>query len=344
VRRLVKFVLALFLLAVAGGFAAYRWSMTYLESPVAITSPLVFTVARGAPLNAVGRELHARGAMPHPRIWVLYARARGVAGRIHAGEYQILPGATPVTILRQLVDGAVMLRQITVVEGATFHQFLDLMRHHPSIHHTLADVSDEEIMRRLGKPGVHPEGQFFPDTYRFAAGTDDLEILRQAHAQLEKHLAAAWAQRSTHLPFSTPYEALILASMVEKETGLPSERSRIAGVFVRRLRSGMRLQSDPTVIYGMGEAYAGNIRRRDLRGDTAYNTYTRAGLPPTPIALPSEGALQAATRPDDRGAIYFVATGEPDGSHFFSATLAEHNAAVRRFLARTRQRAAPGTQ
>jgi UPF0755 protein len=193
-------------------------------------------------------------------------------------------------------------------------------------------------MASIGASGVHPEGQFFPDTYRFAAGTTDLEILKQAHDEMRRRLAAAWAARAAKVPLASDYEALILASIVEKESALPIERARIAGVFVRRLRLGMRLQSDPTVIYGLGETYDGNIRRRDLTADTAYNTYTRAGLPPTPIALPGEGALRATVRPDDSGALYFVATGEPDGSHYFSATLAEHNAAVRRFLARARAR------
>ena len=192
------------------------------------------------------------------------------------------------------------------------------------------------LLERVGSPGVHPEGQFFPDTYRFASGTADLEILRQAHAQMKRRLEAAWRERDPQLPLASDYEALILASIVEKESALAVERARIAGVFVRRLRKGMRLQTDPTVIYGLGETYDGNIRSRDLRADTPYNTYTRAGLPPTPIAMPGEGALRAAVQPDDRGALYFVATGEPDGSHYFSATLEEHNAAVRRFLARMR--------
>jgi UPF0755 protein len=187
---------------------------------------------------------------------------------------------------------------------------------------------------------LHPEGQFFPDTYRFAGGTPDVELLRMAHEAMRSRLQTAWDARAEGLPIETAYEALILASIVEKETGLASERALIAGVFVRRLRTGMRLQSDPTVIYGIGAAYDGNIRRRDLQADSPYNTYTRRGLPPTPIAMAGEGALRAATQPDDSGALFFVATGEPDGSHYFSRTLAEHNAAVKRFLARLRSRAA----
>lgn len=193
-------------------------------------------------------------------------------------------------------------------------------------------------MAALGAPGVHPEGQFFPDTYWFPRGTSDLEILRIARERMQRELQAAWDARDPDLPLATPYEALILASIIEKETALEAERPIVAGVFVERLRRGMRLQTDPTVIYGMLDRYDGNIRKADLLRDTPYNTYTRAGLPPTPIAMPGLGSLRAATRPQVTGALFFVATGEPDGSHYFSKTLAEHEAAVQRYLRKLRER------
>lgn len=327
--------------AVLAGLAAWLtslWIDRYMAAPLPITAPMTFVVQKGSTLSAVARDLEARGVLTHARVWKWRAQRRGLAASIHAGEYQLDSGMTPEGLLRKLVKGEVILREITIVEGSTFRDLLRTLAAHPSITHTLANADGAAIMAKLGAPGVHPEGQFFPDTYRFAAGSTDLDILVQAHGELRRRLAAAWQARDPKLPFASEYAALILASIVEKESALPAERARIAGVFARRLKKGMRLQSDPTVIYGLGEAYGGDIRRRDLHADTAYNTYTRAGLPPTPIALPGEGALRAAAQPDDTGALYFVATGEPDGSHYFSATLSEHNAAVRRFLARMRAR------
>jgi UPF0755 protein len=309
-----------------------------------LTAPLVFVVEPGTPLSAVARALEARGAIEHPRVWTAHARAHGLAKRIRAGEYQIEPGATPASVLEKLVKGDVILRELTIVEGWTFRDLMRALDDHAALEHSLRGASDADVMERLGSPGVHPEGQFFPDTYRFSGGPRDLEVLRMAHEAMRSQLEAAWAARVEGLPLETPYEALTLASIVEKETGLASERPLIAGVFVRRLRTGMRLQSDPTVIYGIGAAYDGNIRRRDLQGDSPYNTYTRRGLPPTPIAMPGEGALRAVTQPNDSGALFFVATGDPDGSHYFSKTLAEHNAAVKRFLARLRSRSATAAQ
>ncbi len=297
---------------------------------------LAFEVPAGASLNQVAHDLAGRGAMEHPRPWVWYARFKGQARNIQAGEYEIQPGATPLSVLERMVRGEVILRAVTLVEGTTYRRLLDTLAAQPRLRQTLQALTDEALMTQLGADGVAPEGQFFPDTYHFAAGTADIEILRRAHDEMQRRLEAAWTDRAAGLPLETPYEALILASIVEKETGLASERAKIAGVFIRRLRMGMRLQSDPTVIYGLGMDYDGDIRTRDLRGDTPFNTYTRGGLPPTPIALPGEGALRAVTRPDDTGALYFVATGEPDGSHSFSKTLEEHNAAVRRYLQRTR--------
>jgi UPF0755 protein len=215
------------------------------------------------------------------------------------------------------------------VEGWTFRQLLSALRRHEAVRDTLDGLSDEAIMARLGYPGKHPEGRFLPETYQFPRGTSDLEFLRRAYDGMQRALAAAWQGRAEDLPLDSPHEALVLASIVEKETGLASERARIAGVFVRRLRRGMRLQTDPTVIYGLGEAFDGNLRRRDLAADTPYNTYTRAGLPPTPICLPGKAAIEAVMHPAHGTSLYFVARG--DGSHQFSDTLEAHNRAVQKY-------------
>jgi UPF0755 protein len=335
-RRIFLVLLIALLVAAAGAAGAAWWTDRYVHTALPLQESLTFEVPSGGNLRTVSRELAARGVLEHPALWVWYARFKGRAHSIHAGEYQIDPGVTPAGVLERLVRGEVILRAVTFVEGSTYRDMLATLAAEPRLRQTVQDLTDEALMEQLGSPGVAPEGQFFPDTYRFAAGTADLEILRRAHDEMRRRLGQAWAGRAPDLPLETPHEALILASIVEKETALASERPRIAGVFVRRLRVGMRLQSDPTVIYGLGVAYDGDIRTRDLRGDTPFNTYTRNGLPPTPIALPGGESLQAVVRPLDSGALYFVATGEPDGSHYFSATLEEHNAAVRRYLERTR--------
>jgi UPF0755 protein len=277
------------------------------------------------------------GVLRHPRLTELYLRLTGRHFNIKAGEYEIPPAASPAQIVTLLAEGRVVLEQLTVVEGSTFADFRHALEAHPKVHSTLRGLSDAQVMAALGHAGAAPEGEFFPDTYRFAAGTSDVEILKLSYDRMQQLLDAAWAQRLPDLPLHTAYEALTLASIVEKETGLPAERPRIAGVFEARLRKGMRLQSDPTVIYGLGSQYDGMIHTRDLTTDTVYNTYTRLGLPPTPIALPGEAAILAATRPEESGALYFVATG--DGGHHFSATLEEHNAAVQHYLQRLREQA-----
>jgi UPF0755 protein len=261
----------------------------------------------------------------------------GADARIKAGEYAIAPGTTPRGLLALFESGAVVQHSVTIVEGWTFRDLRRALEKQPHLDNTLAGQDDAAVMAALGENGTHPEGLFFPDTYLFGKGTTDLEILRQARGRMRRELDAAWGARADGLPIGTPYEALILASIVEKETALAPERPRIAGVFTARLRIGMRLQTDPTVIYGMGARFDGNLRKRDLEADSPYNTYTRGGLPPTPIALPGAGSLQAAVRPDARGDLFFVATGEPDGSHAFSRTLAEHERAVARYLKRYRQ-------
>jgi UPF0755 protein len=281
-------------------------------------------------------ELAKQGALRQPRAVELYLRiARHISGhqpRIQVGMYEIPAGASPAQILDLFDQGRVVLEQLTIIEGSRFADVRHLLDNHAAVTHTLHGKSDEEVMTALGHAGEFPEGRFFPDTYRFAAKTPDVEILGMAYTALLKVLDEAWLQRNPDLPFQTPYEALTLASIVEKETGLPSERPRISGVFVTRLRKGMRLQTDPTVIYGLGASYDGDIHSRDLATDTPYNTYTRAGLPPTPIALPGRESILASVHPQENGEIYFVATGTGDGGHHFSKTLEEHNAAVKSYL------------
>lgn len=303
---------------------------SFLNTPLqGLEDPENYVVAPGASLIAVSQDLAERGHLRKPRFLVWYARWRGQAG-IMAGEYQLRPGMTPAELLDQLRRGEVMRYTLTVPEGWTFRQLFAAVQRHDKIVPLLpAELSDEEIMAELGYPGEHPEGRFFPDTYQFIAGTTDVALLRRAHEAMEMHLARAWAERAPDLPLATPYEALILASIIEKETGVADERERIAGVFIRRLKLNMRLQTDPTVIYGLGEDYTGRLRTRDLRRDTPYNTYTRRGLPPTPIALPGAESLRAAVNPLDGDEIFFVSRG--DGTHYFSSTLELHERAVRKY-------------
>jgi UPF0755 protein len=302
-----------------------------LDRPVQVPADgLLFRVPPGASMSAVAQGLAAEGVLEHPEYLVWEARRLELAGRVQAGEYRIPPDLRVRELLDLLVSGEVVLHALTVVEGWTFAQLLDAVRADPVLQPTLApDADGARVMARLGRPDEHPEGRFLPETYHFPRGTTDLELLGRAYRAMADALAEEWAARAPDLPLETPYEALTLASIIEKETGRAAERARIAGVFVRRLQRGMRLQTDPTVIYGMGDAFDGNLRRRDLRTDTPYNTYTRGGLPPTPIALPGRAAIHAALHPADGDALFFVSRG--DGSHEFSATLAEHNAAVRRY-------------
>ena len=329
-----RLLVTMFVLAVGGLSAAGALSWRALNLPMEIPSAGArVEIPPGTPLASVTDDLARRALLDAPRLLTLYARVLGDAKRIRAGEYEIAPETSPRQLLRQLVDGEVILHTLTVVEGWRFDEFLTALREHPAI--VAGDADAEAIMRELGSEGVHPEGQFYPDTYSFPRGTADIEVLRQAHRTMIDVLETVWGQRQT-LALKNAYEALVLASIIEKETALGSERQRIAGVFSRRLQRGIRLQTDPTVIYGLGDSFDGNLRRLDLVTDTPYNTYTRAGLPPTPIALPGGAALRAAVAPDDSEALYFVATGDPDGSHYFSTSLAEHNQAVTRYLERLR--------
>lgn len=314
---------------------AVTWSWRELNRPLKLPAEgLLYEVRAGTALARVTRELEDGGVVRHPRLLDWYARLSGAATGIHAGEYLLRPGLTPLTLLDRFERGDVFLHQFTIVEGWRFEEMLERLRAHPAI---AADAATgAEIMAALGDPELHPEGQFLPDTYSFARGTRDLELLGWAHAALESAVETAWVERSEAGVLSSPYDGLILASIIEKETALATERGLIAGVFHGRLMTGMRLQTDPTVIYGLGSDFDGNLTRADLNRDTPYNTYTRHGLPPTPIALPGRAAIEAAFSPATTDALYFVATGDADGSHSFSLTLDEHNAAVRRYVERER--------
>ena len=323
-------------IAVAAGAL---WLHRHVEAPLRLgPEGQLLEVAAGSSLRSVARQLRERQWLDSARAFVWYARLRGDSGHIRAGEYELEPGTSAAALLDQLVAGKVLLHSLTVIEGWTFRQLRAALGAHRAVTETLTALSDEQVMARLGRAGEHPEGRFFPDTYRFPRGTTDQAVLERAFETMDEQLAEMWSGRDLELPLRTPYEALILASIVEKETALDIERARIAGVFMNRLRKDMRLQTDPTVIYGLGESFDGNLRRRDLERDTPYNTYTRKGLPPTPIALAGSASLQAVLHPQQTDALYFVATGEADGSHYFSATLAEHNRAVQRYLARLRGR------
>jgi UPF0755 protein len=337
-RIIVPLVLVLAALAAAG--ALVRSGLRSLDEPLKVSAPLVFKVAPGTRFVRVAADLAARGVVPQPRAWILYARFKGLASSIKAGEYEIEPGATPRTLLEKLVSGQVLLHSFTIVDGWRVADLLTALRHNPDVAITLPpDAPQVSLMQKLGFDKLDPEGEFLPETYRFPAGTPDVELLRQAHAALERELASAWADRDSTLPLQSPYELLIASSIVQKESGLPQELAKIAGLYLRRLRIGMRLQADPTVIYGLGARYDGGLHSDDLRADGPYNTYTRTGLPPTPIALVSAAVIRATAHPQDTDALYFVASTKDDGSHVFSATLEEQNAAVARYVAHLRQKA-----
>lgn len=289
-------------------------------------TPEFYVVTPGMTLTEVVAELSAQGILSRPRALLWYARWQGKARQIKAGEYRLDAGLTPVELLDLLVAGKVAKHALTLLEGWTFSQVLDALQRHPSLTQTLTGLSSEAVMDALGLSGMHPEGWFFPETYHFPRGFSDRSFLRRAHSTMRSRLQAEWDKRANGLPYQNPYEVLIMASIIEKESGDYSERGRIAGVFVQRLNIGMRLESDPTVIYGLGDAFNGHLRRRDLTADTPYNTYRRGGLPPTPIAMPGGHAIRAALHPEFGEALFFVAKG--DGSHHFSATYQEHLRAV----------------
>jgi len=327
-------------LVIAAGLAGAGalWTRSYVATPLAVPEGgYRLEIAPGTSWAGVTRRLADDGITGHAAVLRAYGRITGQSNRIKAGEYQLMPGMTPASLLRELVAGRVVLHKLTLIEGWSVRDTLRAIQAEPALAKTLRTAASRDravdpardLARELGLPWPSAEGAFLPETYLFALGTTDRDILSRAHAALKDELDRAWSARSPNLPLASPYELLILASIVERETALASERPRIAGVFVRRLQQGMRLQTDPTVIYGLGAKFDGNLRRRDLLTDGRYNTYTRSGLPPTPIAMAGEASIRAALNPAKSPALYFVSRG--DGTHQFSSSLVEHNVAVNKY-------------
>ena len=321
---------SLFLLGILAMLAAGGWLWWFAHTPLKLGAATVeFTIPHGSSLRAASRVIAQAGVGMRPWAFEAVARVAGNPADIKAGQYEIRSGVTPRELLGKLVRGEVALTEIAFIEGWSFKQLRDALDAHSDVRHDTRGLADAEVMRRLQAPSENPEGLFFPDTYRFAKGASDFEVLRSAYRAMAKRLDAAWAQRQADVPLASPYAALILASIVEKETGRADDRAMIAAVLVNRLRAGMKLQADPTVIYGLGSAFDGNLRKRDLVADTPYNTYTRDGLPPTPIALPGLASIEAVLNPARTDALYFVARG--NGTSEFSRTLEEHNRAVTKY-------------
>lgn len=310
--------------AAGGGFAWWAGQPIITEEPA-----IDFTIVPGSGAHAAGQQIAEAGVPIQPLLFNLLARFTQKSSKLKAGAYELKPGTTPLRLIDQLVRGEFAQEQLTIIEGWTFRQMRQAVAAHKGLKHDTVALSDTELMALVSPEFKAPEGLFFPDTYLFAKGSSELAIFRQAHTVLIAKLSEAWERRDPNLPYKNPYEALTMASIVEKETGQKSERNMIAGVFVNRLRLGMLLQTDPTVIYGMGAKYDGKIRKKDLETDTPYNTYTRAGLPPTPIALPGVQSLTAALAPAKTGALYFVSRG--NGTSQFSDNLSDHNRAVNQY-------------
>tara|TARA_B100002052_G_scaffold283101_2_gene293707 strand:+ start:495 stop:1499 length:1005 start_codon:yes stop_codon:yes gene_type:complete len=329
---LFKRLAALFMLALILGIAVVGGDLyRFFEQPLANAKPELIEIAPGTPFAKLAGQLRSAGVIAKARdvrYLVAYARLTDRATRIKSGEYLVPARQKPATLLDQLVSGRIRQRRLTLVEGWRFSDIMQAVKNDPALDHTLGEAQPDDVMAAIGHPDEDPEGRFMPDTYMFPRGTTDVAFLKRAYNTMQQFLDRAWAKRADNTVVDTPYKALTLASIIEKETAKASERTRIAGVYSRRLTQGMRLQSDPSVIYGITD-YDGNIHKSDLRRDTPYNTYTRAGLPPTPIAMPSRASIEAALNPAAGDALYFVARG--DGSHVFSATLAAHNKAVQRY-------------
>ncbi len=326
---LIALSLVIALALVVGGLTAYAWY--WAQNAVAMDGERVqYVVAPGSGVRAIAKAMNEAGIEIHPDGFVGLARYTGMDKQIKAGAYEARRGDSPRRLLERMARGEMVQARLTLVEGWTYQRIRQALRESESIRQTLDGISDAELLERLGVDHSSPEGLFMPDTYVFVPGTTDFEVLQLAHRSMQEFLDKAWEARSPGLPLSSPYEALILASIVEKETGQTDERARVAGVFTNRLQRGMLLQTDPTVIYGMGENYQGRIRKRDLQTDTPWNTYTRGGLPPTPIASPGRAAIHAALHPESHSFYYFVARG--DGTSAFSSNLREHNRAVSKYI------------
>ncbi len=338
----VLFVITALLVGAFCYWALDRYQ-AFVDAPVAgLHADDTVQVERGDSFPAVLRKLRAIGVSGgHDLEWQVLARQSGAASKLQVGEYALEPGTTPRQLMLMMRDGKVISHRFTIVEGWNLRELRAALAKAEPLEHDTTGLADAALMDKLGHPGQHPEGRFLPETYLYTRGDKDSDVLGRAHEAMDKALIAAWESRVPDLPLKTQDEALTLASIVEKETGIAEERPEIAGVFVRRLKLGMLLQTDPTVIYGMGDKYAGNIRKSDLVADSPYNTYLRAGLPPTPIAMPGAAALQAATHPASGDALFFVAIGDGSGRHVFTRTLSEHNAAVRDYLRQYRQQQTP---
>ncbi len=330
----MRTILSTFLSLLLAALLFLGW--LYVQMQQALTTPMslnessqIFEVKSGESLTTITKRLKTLGWFEHPRYLQLESRRRGLDNKIKVGEYTVTKGTTPIGFLNLLVSGDVIQHSITLVEGLTFQEWLSVLANEARLNHTLTNLTEQEIMAKLGFPDEHPEGRFYADSYFYTSDTTDLDILKRAHAAMQSTVSELWEKRDPNTPYKTPYEAMIMASIIEKETAVPAERSEISGVFVRRLQKGMKLQTDPTVIYGVRHGFDGNLTRKHLRSDTPYNTYTRTGLPPTPIAMFSRAALKAALHPKAGKTLFFVARG--DGSHQFSETLKQHNKAVRKF-------------
>ncbi len=329
-RRILTLLLAM---AVPAAVAIAGWFAWFVSAPLMLaTTPLDVSIDPGSSLRGVSKQLADAGVRFKPWQFTLLARLRGQASDIKAGSYEIEAGTTPLRLLLQLTRGDVSQAELALIEGWTFKQVRASLDQHPALRHDSHDLSEREILARIGASEPAAEGLFFPDTYLFSKNTSDLDLLRRSYRAMKSHMEREWDQREATVPYANSYEALIVASIIEKETGVAADRPMIAAVFANRLKSGMPLQTDPTVIYGLGAEFDGNLRKGDLTRDTAYNTYTRAGLPPTPIAMPGLASIQAALRPAGSEHLYFVARG--DGSSEFSRTLDEHNRAVTRYQKR----------
>jgi UPF0755 protein len=322
-----KILVIIVILSLAAAAGLVFWA----QEPIigADRKPIEFSIKSGSGVRSGMEQIAAAGVPVNPVLLGLLARLRGKSTRLKAGNYELKPGTTPLALIDQLVRGEFAQEGLAIIEGWTFRQMRKAIAEHPALKHDTAHLSDKELLAKVTPDYTHPEGLFFPDTYRFAKGSSDLQVYKQSHALMQKRIEEEWARRDPSVPYKNPYEALIMASIVEKETGQKLERDMIAGVFVNRLKRGMLLQTDPTVIYGIGDKFDGNIRKRDLETDTPYNTYKRTGLPPTPIALPGSEAIAAALKPAKTDALYFVSRG--NGTSHFSSNLPDHNRAVNKY-------------
>lgn len=310
----------------------YDWLQFYYRPLISSPTPVLYDFKPGMTVNQFANDLAARNLINRPRYLVFLAHFLRLSNKFKVGEYSLLTTSTPREVLEQIVEGKVFYRSFTIVEGWTFNQIKEALRRNNYLSHDLQNLSQQEIAKILNLPKQSVEGQFFPETYRFTKGTSEIKLLRQAHALMEKTLTKLWQSRSTSLPLTDPYQVLIMASIIEKETAVAEERPLMAGVVFNRLKKHMRLQLDPTVIYGLGENYNGKLTKEDLLTDTAYNSYLHKGLPPTPICMPGEVSMRAVVQPAVTNYLYFVAKGEGDGRHEFSVTLQQQNEAVNRYI------------